>query len=260
MPSFSGAQGADLFQPKLNVALTPSRRVPLTVYFDYGRGIASQDARGVAQQPSSPKVSTTDFYQAGASHNSRWLSLAADLFMIDRSQEQVYIPDDGSLEFKGPSRAYGGEIKASLQLNRRLSFNGGLTKVSNAFFRGSVSRVYIDSAPHFVANAALTLAEWRRFSGSLRYRHVSSYRLDGEDPSIRASGLDVIDLSVNRRLNRWLDLNLSIDNLGDKHYYETQNYFESRLRPGDPVIARIHATPGYPLTLTVGITLRLFGK
>ena len=25
--------------------------------------------------------------------------------------EQVYIPDDGSLEFKGPSRAYGYETK-----------------------------------------------------------------------------------------------------------------------------------------------------
>jgi outer membrane receptor protein involved in Fe transport len=55
-------------------------------------------------------------------------------------------------------------------------------------------------------------------------------------------------------------LNLSIDNLTDKRYFETQNFFESRIRPGDPVVARIHATPGYPITVTGGLTFRLFGK
>jgi hypothetical protein len=31
--------------------------------------------------------------------------------------------------------------------------------------------------------------------------------------------------------------------LFDKRYYETQNYFESRLRPGDESVARIHVMP-----------------
>ena len=39
-----------------------------------------------------------------------------------------------------------------------------------------------------------------------------------------------------------------------------QNYFKSRLRPGDPSLARIYATPGYPVTVTVGLTFLLFGK
>jgi outer membrane receptor protein involved in Fe transport len=259
-PLFSGVQGASRFQPKANIAYTPSDRVPLTLYFNYGRGISSQDARGVAQQPVGPKISTTDFYQAGTSHNFKNFSLSADWFLIDRSNEQVYIPDDGSFEFRGPSRAYGFEVKSSLKVTRHLTFNGGLTKVSNAFFRGTRPRVYVDSAPHLVSNAALTLAEWRSWSGSLRYRHISNYRLDGEDPSIRASGLDVIDFSLTRRLRRGVDFNLSLDNLTNKKYFETQNYFESRLRPGDPIIARIHATPGYPFTLTVGLTFRLFSK
>ena len=38
--------------------------------------------------------------------------MSADIFWIDRSHEQVYIPDDGSFEFKGPSRAYGFEAKS----------------------------------------------------------------------------------------------------------------------------------------------------
>ncbi|MDX2041365.1 MAG: TonB-dependent receptor [Acidobacteriota bacterium] len=256
----SGAQTASRFQPKFNFSVTPNERVPMTLYFNYGRGISSQDARGVVQQPDGERISTTDFYQVGTSHNFKRLSLSTDLFLIDRSNEQVYIPDDGSFEFLGPTRAYGFEAKTSIKLTRHLAFNGGLTRVMNAFYRGQQPKIYVDSAPHFVSNAALTLAGWQGFSGSLRYRHISNYRLDGEDPSIRAAGFDVIDLSVTKRLNRRVELNLSVDNLTDKRYFETQNFFESRLAPGAPVVSRIHATPGYPLTITAGVTLRLGGK
>lgn len=259
-PSFSGTSGATRLQPKLNIAYTISDRAPLTLHLNYGRGISSQDARGIVRNPEAPKVSTTDFYQFGLSNNLKRFSLSADTFLIDRSNEQVYIPDDGSLEFKGPSRAYGFEVKTAARVTRNLSFNAGVTKVSNAFYRGTSPRVYVDSAPPVVSNAALTLSNWRGFSGSLRFRYINSYRLDGEDPFVRASGLSVLDLNIVKRIRRWVDFNLAIDNLSDKHYFETQNYFESRLRPGDPVIARIHATPGYPMTVSAGLTFRFFGK
>lgn len=259
-PEFSGSQTAGRWQPKFALAVTPSHRVPTTFYFNYGRGISSQDARGVVRDPSSPKIATTDFYQVGNAINLSRVSVAADLFLIDRSNEQVYIPDDGSIEFAGPSRSYGWEAKASVQLTRVLSLNGGVTHVSNAFYRGTDPIVYVDSAPHTVGNASLTLAPWRGFTGSLRYRHTSNYRLDGEDANIRASGLDVVDLSITKRLTRHVDFNFSVDNLTDKHYFETQNFFESRVRPGDPVLSRIHATPGYPVTVTAGLTFRFGGK
>ena len=259
-PLQSGTQGTGRLQPKANLAFTPTHRLPLTLHLNYGRGIASQDARGVVQRPDSPRVSTTDFYQAGASLNLNRFSFSSDMFLIDRSNEQVYIPDDGSYEFKGPSRAYGFEAKASVQMTRHVSLNGGLTKVTNAFYRGTFPRVYVDSAPHAVANAALSLAAWRGFSGSLRFRYINSYRLDGEDPSIRASGLTVLDFSMVKQIRRWVDFNFSVDNLTDKVYYETQNYYASRSRPGQPALSRIHATPGYPIGATVGLTFHLSAK
>lgn len=259
-PTVSGSQGASRAQPKFNLSVTPADRLPLTLYFNYGRGISSQDARGVVQQPDGERISTTDFYQTGASLNFKRVSFSGDLFLIDRSNEQVYIPDDGSFEFKGPSRAYGFEAKTSIKLTKYLAFNGGVTRVMNAFFRGTAPRIYIDSAPHLTGNAALTLAGWKGWSGSLRYRHINSYRLDGEDPGVRASGFDVLDLGVTKRIRRWVDFNLSIDNLTDKRYFETQNYFESRISPGADVAARIHATPGYPIGVTAGLTFRLGAK
>ncbi|MGH9786309.1 MAG: TonB-dependent receptor, partial [Terriglobia bacterium] len=259
-PADAGTQGASRLQPKLSLSLTPSQRVPATLYFNYGRGISSQDARGVVQKPSGIRISTTDFYQAGVSHHLKRFSASADVFWIDRSSEQVYVPDDGSIEFRGPSRAYGAELKASWELPRRLTLHGGITQVSNAFYRNTSPRVYVDSSPHTVANAALTLSPWRGLSGSLRYRHAGNYRLDGLERTLRASGLDVLDLSVEKTLRQGVALSLAVDNLTNKVYYETQNYFASRLKPDDPVLGRIHGTPGYPITVTVGLTLRLSGK
>ena len=68
-----------------------------------------------SQMPDQPRLATTDFYQVGTSSNFGRFSVSAPmLFLIDHSNEQVYIPDDGSFEFKGPSRAYGYEAKASV--------------------------------------------------------------------------------------------------------------------------------------------------
>src|SRR5204863_6242267 len=174
---------------------------------NYGRAISTADARGVVQQRDHPAVSTTEFYQAGSTQQFGRLSTTVDAFWIDRSNEQVYIPDDGTFEFKGPSRAYGFEAKASVDVTRHVAINGGLTKVANAFYRGTFPRVYVDSAPHFVANAGVTVSSWKGWNGSLRMRAINHYRLDGEDASIIASGHTVFDLSLSRRIRRGVEFN-----------------------------------------------------
>src|SRR3984893_6750990 len=257
----SGLQHTSRFQPKANLSYTPSTRIPLALYASYGRGISSQDARGVVERPNAPKVSLTDFYQLGTSHNWRRFSLSTDIFLINRSNEQVYIPDAGSFELKGPSRSYGWETKTAVQVIRHLALNGGFTQVSNAFYLSS-PRVYVDSAPHSVSNSGLTVSDWRGFNGSLRYRHISAYKLDGSDSRVpHATGLDVLDLSMSQKIRHGLDFNFAIDNLNDKRYWETQNFVVSRL-PSEPVggIARVHGTPGYPIGFTVGLTFRLGEK
>ncbi|MGJ5819616.1 TonB-dependent receptor [Paludibaculum fermentans] len=257
-PLGSGVENAGRWQPKASASYTPSHRVPVTLFANYGRGISTSDARAIVKNPQMERVATTDFTQSGVAFRTGRLALQAAGFHIARSNEQVYIPDDGTIEFKGPSRSYGFETKASVEFNRFVSLNGGITKVTNAFYLGT-PRVYVDSAPHFVANAGVTLSGWRSWSGSLRMRAIDHYRLDGEDASIVASGNTVFDLWVSRRVSRNIDLHVGVDNLMNRFYYETQNYFESRL-PGEEPMSRIHATPGYGRTITVGMTLKLRRK
>jgi outer membrane receptor protein involved in Fe transport len=260
VPAQGGTEGAAKLEPKANISFLPLRRIPLILFASYGRGISSQDARGVVERPESPRLSTTDFYEIGTAHNLRRLSLTTDAFLINRSNEQVYIPDDGSFEFKGPSRAYGWEAKTSIELTLHLSFNGGFTQVSNAYYRGTLPRVYVDSAPHAVANSGLTLTAWHGLNGSLRYRHTSAYRLDGIDPRVRATGLDVVDLSVSKQLHHGVDLNFAVDNLNNKHYWETQNYFESQVTPLATPRFRNHGTPGYPIGFSLGLSFHFAQK
>ena len=70
----------------------------------------------------------------------------------------------------------------------------------------------------------------------------------------------MLDFYFSKRLSHWVDFNFAVDNLTNKRYFETQNFFESRVRPGEAPAERIHATPGYPITATVGLTFRFFGK
>jgi outer membrane receptor protein involved in Fe transport len=91
-------------------------------------------------------------------------------------------------------------------------------------------------------------------------RAINHYRLDGVDASIVASGHTVFDIGASRRINRHMDLNLTLDNALNRSFYETQNYFESRVTPGAPVVGRIHGTPGYPITAAGGVSFRFGGK
>lgn len=259
-PSASAVEASGRFQPKFSAAFTPTRRLPLTLHANYGRGISSIDARSILTNRGSAKLATTDFSQVGIATRMDRFSFVLDAFFIDRSNEMVYVADDGSLELLGPSRTYGFEAKSSVALTRSLSFNGGLTRVSNAFYRGTHPRQYVDRAPHFVANAGLTLASWKGWSGSLRLRSINSYRLDPEDAGIRATGHTVTDFSLVRRINRRADFNFAIDNIANRDYFETQNYLESRPYRQGPAAFGIHGTPGYPRTITVGMTFRLGAK
>ena len=262
----TGKESAGKFQPKIALAWSPFEKTPVSFYVNYGRGISSQDARGVVRNPDSPKLATTDFYQAGTSYNGRRVSAVFSFFAIDNSNQQIYIPDDGSIEFAGRSRSYGVEFRNSIKLTKNLAFNGGLTQVFRAYYPGQFTesdtnqRVIIDSAPHTTSNAGLVLSEFYGFNSSLAWRHISNYRLDAEDASIKAAGNDVVDFSLSKHLRKWVDLNFSVDNLLNKKYFETQNYFESRSCPACAILPRIHATPGYGTTFNIGLTFRFWAK
>lgn len=141
-PLISRKDSETAFQPKFNLAYQPNLKVPVVLHFNYGRGVSTQDARGLSLRPEGTKVARVDFSQFGVAYNQKRFSVSSSIYLIDASSTQVYIPDDGSIEFKGPSRSYGYEFKGSLQINRFVSLNANVTHVLNAFLvKNSIKRI-----------------------------------------------------------------------------------------------------------------------
>ena len=242
-------------QPKGNVVF--HARDGLEFFANYGRGVSSLDARGISRHPDSPHVAHTDFVQYGARYMlCGRASLRASMFSIRNSNQIVYVPDDGTVEFAGASQSYGFEAKLSAPIAHRVSFDGGITKVLNGYYRDSEPRIYLDRAPRFTANATITARNIRGWTGALRIRAINHYPLDGSDLSILASGHTLADLSLSRPVRPGLDLSLTVDNLFNRRYWETQNYFESSLAGAAPT-NRIHGTPGYGRAIVIGMAIRL---
>ncbi len=250
-----------LLQPKASLTYTPWLGKPLAFHWNYGRSVTSSNARALIIDPASALVAKTDFFQFGTSHNKGRFSAATSFFWIDRSFETIYVADSGLNEFTGPSRNYGFELKTSTQINPYLSLNASLTKVINSFYRGTSPREYIDRAPHFTGYVGLTLSQWKGWSGSARLRAINRYILNGSEGSgqSRVPGHTVTDIGFSRKIWKGVELNIAVDNIFNKTYYETFEKYESALRGEDP-IERVHATPGYGTTFVGGLTFRLFNK
>ena len=257
-PGERRTQTQGFWQPKAALAYTPKLGAPLTLHVNYGRSNTSADARSILSLNLPKLGAVTDFYQVGTSHNKGRFSAATSFFLIERSNEFVYVSDSGLTELAGPSRSTGFEVKSSFNLTRTLSLNGSISKVANSYYKDTEPREYVIRAPHFTAYSALTLSNWHGWSGSLRFRSINHYTLT-PDNSVTAPGHSVWDFSASKPINRWFDLNFSMDNLFNKSYYETLAMYESRL-PGEDPQERIHATTGYPRTVIGGVTIHLFPK
>jgi Carboxypeptidase regulatory-like domain len=257
-PNKSQSLRQGFWEPKAGLAFTPKLSLPFTFHANYGRTYTSVDARSLLTLNIPTLAAATDFYQVGTSHNRGRFSAATSLFLIDRSNEFIFVSDSNLIELGGPTRSSGFEVKSSYQITRAISINGSISKVFNAYYRDTAPREYVIRAPHFTAYSALTISDWHKWSGSLRYRAISHYTLVPED-TLSAPGHNVWDMSVARPINKWLELNFAMDNMLNKSYYETLALYESQLK-GQEARERIHATTGYPRTVIGGVTIRLGGR
>jgi len=66
------------------------------------------------------------------------------------------------------------------------------------------SRASMDSFAALVSNGGVMVSGCR-FFGYLGYRLTSNYRLDGEDQTICATGLDLRNFSIRQRIRRSVD-------------------------------------------------------
>lgn len=107
-----------------------------------------------------------------------------------------------------------------------------------------VGEDYIPLAPSFTMSGGLSISNLGNFSGGFRYRYLAD-RPANEDNSITAKGYFVSDFNINYKMKD-ITFGVSIENLFNVAWNETQFATESRLQNEINSVEEIHFTPGTP--------------
>ncbi len=100
-----------------------------------------------------------------------------------------------------------------------------------------------------------------RITGSLKFYFGVVNRIQEDFAETdKASGNDVVDFAISKQIKSRLKLNLAIDNLLNKKFFETQNSFESRRAQAVKWRTEFHATPGHPFSVSIGVTFTFGAK
>ena len=112
---------------------------------------------------------------------------------------------------------------------------------------------YLPLAPRFTSVGGLTYRKEKGWNGTLRYRFMDN-RPANEDNSVVAKGYFVVDAAINYTKKNW-EAGLSIQNLLNTKWKETQFDTESKLQTEPAPVSEIHFTPGTPFFARLSFTV-----
>jgi outer membrane receptor protein involved in Fe transport len=167
-------------------------------------------------------------------------------------QEFIYVGDEGVVEPGGQSRRAGVDLSVRYQLTKTIYADLDLNTANPRSVGVETGQNYLPLAPRFTSVGGLSLQTKSGFSGSLRYRYMAD-RPANEDNSIVAKGYFVTDLQANYTCKNYV-LGLSVQNLFNTRWKETQFATESRLKGEAVPVEEIHFTPGTPFFGRLSLT------
>jgi outer membrane receptor protein involved in Fe transport len=250
-----------IVSPKLNLYYTFNPRFQL--YLNTGKGFHSNDARVVTAQ-NGPLRRTGEILPGGYGSDVGVifkpfpkLLINAAAWYLWLAQEFVYVGDEGVVEPSGRSRRAGIDVSARYQLTKSLFADIDLNTANPRSLDAEPGQNYLPLAPVFTSTGGLSLQTPYGLSGSLRYRYMAN-RPANEDNTIVAKGYFVTDMQVNYTphgdaRNKYT-LGLSVQNLLNTRWKETQFDTESRLKGEATPVEEIHFTPGTPFFARLSLT------
>jgi outer membrane receptor protein involved in Fe transport len=252
----SGSQTKAIPSAKFNAILGPWYETEF--FANVGTGFHSNDARAVVQDPNLRALAQATGWEVGtrtrilpnveASFTYWWLNLTSEL---------VFSGDEGTLEPSPASRRAGLEFMLKARPLDWLTFTGNVAYTPLAeFFNGNA----VPLAPRVMAYTDLTARFPWGLSASATTRFLG-VRWADEERTQTARGYTIVDLGLRYRYNlpggRALDAFLTIENLFNVEWRETQYYYTSRLQGEPPQgVPDIHYTPGNPRTFLGGVAFR----
>jgi hypothetical protein len=239
--------------PKLNFIY--SQNNDLQFFVKSGIGFHSNDTRVVVQNSGKQILPTA----IGTDIGTIWkpfpkLIVNSALWYLYLEQEFVYVGDAGIIEPSGKSKRMGIDLGLRYQLNDYLYFDVDANYTYARSIDEPNGQNFIPLAPDFTSTGGLSFQKWNGFSGGLRYRYLNS-RPANENNSIVAKGYALADFNVNYTYNK-VTFGISIENILNTKWNETQFATESRLQNEINSVDEIHFTPGTPFYMKGKISYR----
>ncbi|WP_299607784.1 TonB-dependent receptor plug domain-containing protein [uncultured Aquimarina sp.] len=242
-----------IIAPKLRIEYDPIDNLQL--FAKSGIGFHGNDTRVVVTQKGEDILPKSYGIDAGINWKPfSKVFLNTTFWYLGLEQEFVYVGDEGIVEPSGETRRFGIDFSGRYQVNDWLFLDTDLTYTHARSVDASDGEDYIPLAPKVTAAGGISIENFNNFSGSLRYRYLGD-RPATETNSIVAEGYTVIDMSLNYRWKQF-DFSVSLENLLDTEWNETQFATESRLANESEAVEEIHFTPGTPFFAKAGITYR----
>ncbi|WP_430896810.1 MULTISPECIES: TonB-dependent receptor [unclassified Paraflavitalea] len=239
----SGRASNAIFSPKFQLQYTANKQTKFYLYL--GRGFHSNDTRVtvVEKRKALPAAYGVDLGMVTKIGPKLLIQTAVWYLMLD--QEFIYVGDEGVVEAGGKTKRIGFDLSARYELAKNLfaEFDMNLAKPRSLDVPKAES--YIPLAPIITSTGGFTYKATNKWNGSFRYRYMGDRPAD-EFNQVIAKGYFVADLLVNYTQEKW-DIGLSVQNLFNTKWKETQFNTESKLYNEVTPVTEIHFTPGTPL-------------
>ncbi|PWJ55942.1 outer membrane receptor protein involved in Fe transport [Dyadobacter jejuensis] len=249
-PSVRKSASEGILSPKLNFYYTFNPKLQL--FLNTGKGFHSNDTRVVVAQNGRqilPAAYGSDLGLVVKPFPK--MILNASLWYLWMAQEFVYVGDAGVVEPGGKTRRQGIDLSIRYQILKSLYADVDLSTAKPRALSAEAGSNYLPLAPIFTSTGGLSLQMKNGLTGSVRYRYMAQ-RPANDDYSVKAIGYFVNDLQLNKQWDRYT-VGLSIQNLFNTKWKETQFDTESRLKNEAEPVSEIHFTPGTPFFAKVSV-------
>ena len=241
----------NIVSPKLNFYYQPTAKTQF--YLFLGKGFHSNDTRGVVAVNGLQTLPAAYGIDLGTVLKpTDNLLINAAVWSMYLQNEYVYGGDGGSVEFSGKTRRIGFDLSSRYTPVPALLFDVDINYAHARATEEAADQSYIPLAPVFTSSGGITYQQKGGFNGSLRYRYLSD-RPGNEDYSLTAKGYFINDLVLNYSSPKY-EIGLTVNNIFNVKWKETQFETETRLRHETLPVNGIAFTPGTKMAAKLSLT------
>ena len=228
-----------ILSPKASIAYAFSDNNEM--YFSYGNGFHSNDARGVSTfadpitgeklSPADPLVKSTGFEWGIKALINEQLNTSLAVWSLELDSELLFVGDAGNTEANRPSKRWGIEFNNLWSINEIWSLEADFAYSNAKFNDDDLENRSVPGSLKNVASGILSAEYPSGFFASFSFRYFGEVPLI-EDGSIKSEGSTYANLALVWLMDDW-QVQLDILNIFDSNDHDIDYFYASRLA-GEP--------------------------